>query len=214
MSAIPKLPSADRRQSFRSRLQRALALSPSESEDPRSHSGSVAGDTTEEEEGMTALVPGDGAPTWVVSRKMLDPIAIRGQTLEKRWKHPDRLMPLETVTCLPSNASQSECPVSPGIKFCGLPAYDHQTGHPNEVSRTASGENYTAHIVLSSMQDSLSHQLNDTICSDLEEFRDRLAAVDVAMEITAKDGRARRPNESDRGNASSLEIVPARMRLP
>jgi hypothetical protein len=48
----------------------------------------------------------------------------------------------------PSNASQSECPVSPGIKFCALPAYDHQTGHPNEVSRTVSGENYTANIVL------------------------------------------------------------------
>ncbi|KAJ6126409.1 hypothetical protein N7523_002069 [Penicillium sp. IBT 18751x] len=49
MSAIPKLPSADRRQSFRRRLQRALALSPSKSEDPRSDSGLVAGDTTEEE---------------------------------------------------------------------------------------------------------------------------------------------------------------------
>ena len=50
MSAIPNLPSADRRQSFRRRLQRALSLSASESEDPRSHSGSVAGDTTEEED--------------------------------------------------------------------------------------------------------------------------------------------------------------------
>ena len=49
MSAIPNLSSADRRQSFRSPLQRALSLSASESEDPRSHSGSVAGDTTEEE---------------------------------------------------------------------------------------------------------------------------------------------------------------------
>jgi hypothetical protein len=49
MSAIPKLPSADRRQSLQSRLQRALALSPSESEDPRSHLGLVAGDITEEE---------------------------------------------------------------------------------------------------------------------------------------------------------------------
>ena len=50
MSAIPKLSSAHRRQSFRSRLQRALSLSPSESEDARSHPGSVARDTTEEEE--------------------------------------------------------------------------------------------------------------------------------------------------------------------
>ena len=49
MSAIPNLSSADRRQSFRSPLQRALSLSASESEDPRSHSGLVAGDTTEEE---------------------------------------------------------------------------------------------------------------------------------------------------------------------
>ena len=41
------------------------------------------------------------------------------------------------------------------------------------------------------MQDSLSHQLNETICSDLEEFRDRLAAVEAAMEMTAKKGRTR-----------------------
>ena len=49
MDAIPTVLSADRRQSFRSRLQRALSLSSSESEDPRSPSLSAAGDTTEEE---------------------------------------------------------------------------------------------------------------------------------------------------------------------
>ncbi|KAJ6105241.1 hypothetical protein N7523_010051 [Penicillium sp. IBT 18751x] len=85
MSAIPKLPSADRRQSLRSRLQRALALSPSESEDPRSDSGLVAGDTTEEEvhqEQNDCPSPGDGAPPWAVSRKMLNLTGTRGQTLE------------------------------------------------------------------------------------------------------------------------------------
>ena len=50
MSAIPKLPSAGRRQSFCRRLQRALSLPSSESEDPRSPSWPAAGDTTEEEE--------------------------------------------------------------------------------------------------------------------------------------------------------------------
>jgi len=48
--------------------------------------------------------------------------------------------------------------VFPKPIFCGLPAYDHQTGHPNEVSRTASGEHCSAHIVLNSMQDPLSHR--------------------------------------------------------
>lgn len=50
MSAIPKIASADRRQSFRSRLQRALILSPSESENRRNPSGSDSDDTAEEEE--------------------------------------------------------------------------------------------------------------------------------------------------------------------
>ena len=80
--------------------------------------------------------------------------------------------------------------VFPEQIFCGLLAYDSQTRHPNEVSRTASRETSTANIVLSSMQDSLSHQTTwiETICSDLEEIRDRLAAVEAAMEMTAKEG--------------------------
>ena len=44
------IPSTDRPQSFRSRLQRALSLSPAESEVSRSHSRLAAGDTAEEEE--------------------------------------------------------------------------------------------------------------------------------------------------------------------
>ncbi|KAI3097957.1 hypothetical protein CBS147333_9195 [Penicillium roqueforti] len=49
MAGIRKLPYTDHRQSFRSRLQRALSLLPSESEVIRSPSGSAAGDTTEDE---------------------------------------------------------------------------------------------------------------------------------------------------------------------
>ena len=49
MVAIRKMTLSDRRQSFRSRLQRALSLSSSESEDHRSPSRSAAGDTTENE---------------------------------------------------------------------------------------------------------------------------------------------------------------------
>ena len=49
MGGIRKLPYNDQRQSFRSRLKRALSLSSSESEDIRSPSRSAAGDTTEEE---------------------------------------------------------------------------------------------------------------------------------------------------------------------
>ena len=49
MGGIRKLSYNDQRQSFRSRLQRALSLSSSESEDIRSLSRSAAGDTTEDE---------------------------------------------------------------------------------------------------------------------------------------------------------------------
>jgi hypothetical protein len=49
MAGIRKLPYTAHRQSFRSRLQRALSLPPSESEVLRSSSRSAAGDTTEDE---------------------------------------------------------------------------------------------------------------------------------------------------------------------
>jgi hypothetical protein len=49
MAEIRKLPYSYHKQSFRSRLQRALSLSSSESEDIRSPSRSAAGDTTEDE---------------------------------------------------------------------------------------------------------------------------------------------------------------------
>lgn len=48
MSGIRKVSSADRRQSFRARLQRALSLSSSESDDTHSPSRSVVGDTLED----------------------------------------------------------------------------------------------------------------------------------------------------------------------
>ena len=50
MAAIRTFPHPDRRESFRSRLHRALSLSSSESEDHRSPSRSAAGDTTEDDE--------------------------------------------------------------------------------------------------------------------------------------------------------------------
>lgn len=49
MAGIRKIPYTDHRQSFRSRLQRALSLSSSESEDTGSPLRSAAGDTTEDE---------------------------------------------------------------------------------------------------------------------------------------------------------------------
>ena len=50
MAGIRKLPHPDRRESFRSRLHRALSLSSSESEGRRSPSRSASGDTTEDDE--------------------------------------------------------------------------------------------------------------------------------------------------------------------
>lgn len=49
MDGIQKLPFTDQRQSFWSRLQRALSLSSSSGQDTPSPPRSVAGDTTEEE---------------------------------------------------------------------------------------------------------------------------------------------------------------------
>ncbi|OGE46860.1 hypothetical protein PENARI_c097G08980 [Penicillium arizonense] len=49
MGGIRKVSHTPRRQNFRSRLQRALSLSPSESEDTGSPSRSATGDTTEDE---------------------------------------------------------------------------------------------------------------------------------------------------------------------
>lgn len=52
MGRIRKIPFTDQRQSFRSRLQRALSLSSSGSEDIWSPPGSTEGDTTEEESSL------------------------------------------------------------------------------------------------------------------------------------------------------------------
>lgn len=57
MSGIRKVSSADRRQSFRARLQRALSLSSSESDDTHSPSRSVVGDTLED---RSSFQGGDG----------------------------------------------------------------------------------------------------------------------------------------------------------
>ena len=52
-----------------------------------------------------------------------------------------------------------------------------------------SGAKYTTNIVFRSMQNSLNNQTNwnETIRSDLEEIRSRLAVVEAAIEMTAKE---------------------------
>ncbi|CRL25425.1 unnamed protein product [Penicillium camemberti] len=57
MSGIRKVSSADRRQSFRARLQHSLSLSSSESDDTHSPSRSVVGDTLED---RSSFQGGDG----------------------------------------------------------------------------------------------------------------------------------------------------------
>ena len=101
MSA-PNFPSADRRQSFRSRLQRALSLSSSESEDPRSPSRSAAGDTTEEEKVHQEDNGRSSRQGWDNAVNIIEEDARQdwntGQNLEKSWTHPDSLMSLATAT--------------------------------------------------------------------------------------------------------------------
>ena len=76
------------------------------------------------------------------------------------------------------------------MNFCSLLANDHQTRHPNEVSRATLWRKYTANIVFRSMQNSLSNQTtcNEAIRSDLEEIRSRLAVVETAVETMTKEG--------------------------
>ncbi|KAI3301077.1 hypothetical protein DTO002I6_267 [Penicillium roqueforti] len=98
---------------FRRRLQRALSLSPPESEDARSHSGSVAVDTTEEEEVPQEENDCPRPPGWGTNLGYLET--------------PGQLDVSETATYrLPMHRRVSD-QVSPGIKFCSLPAYDYQS---------------------------------------------------------------------------------------
>ncbi|OQE08172.1 hypothetical protein PENFLA_c143G03423 [Penicillium flavigenum] len=150
MGRIRKIPFTDQRQSFRSRLQRALSLSSSGSENIWSPPGSAEGDTTEEESsfqengsfsrnGITAD-DGQGSPphTWSMGPRPEEELEQSGQ----------------------ANLTE-DC---------------------NMIALRCAAE---------LMQKSLdnSNSWIETIRSDLEDIRSRLAVVETSMEMMAKEGK-------------------------
>ncbi|KAJ5471570.1 hypothetical protein N7530_008927 [Penicillium desertorum] len=158
MGRIRKLPSTDQRQSFRSRLQRALSLSSSGSEDIWSPPRSAAGDTTEEESSFqengslgndgNGIAADDGheSPphTWSMGPKP-----------EKELEQPGQANISEDCNMI---ALQCAADLDIRTKF---------------------------------MQNSLDNSNGwiATIRSDLEDIRRRLAVVETAMEMMAKEGK-------------------------
>ncbi|KAJ5040749.1 hypothetical protein NUH16_003355 [Penicillium rubens] len=151
MGGIRKLSYNDQRQSFRSRLQRALSLSSSESEDIRSPSSSAAGDTTEDE---TSIQDNDSFGNHRNGNS-----AGGGQEYS------------------PQNRSMGPRPE----EELELP---RQTDIPGDCNMIA------FQCVAESMQKSLDTQTNwiATIRSDLEDIHSRLAVVETAMDMMAKEG--------------------------
>ncbi|KAJ5215227.1 uncharacterized protein N7498_001634 [Penicillium cinerascens] len=174
MGAIRKFPHPDRRQSFRSRLQRALSLSSSESEGHRSPSRSAADDTTEEEEyhqeendfpshqrgdSPVGSIEEDAPHDWNT-----------GRDLQKELEIPRQSDVSGNCNMI---AFQCIAELDTRMKSVMLP----------------SEAKYIANIIFRSLQNSLSNQTNwnETIRSDLEEIRSRLAVVEAAIEMTAKE---------------------------
>ncbi|OGE47142.1 hypothetical protein PENARI_c060G06862 [Penicillium arizonense] len=163
MGGIRKLPLTDQRQSFRRRLQRALSLSSSGSEDIWIPPRSAAGDTTEDEcsqeddsfgnhrNGITA---DDGQEsflhTWGRGPRPDDELEQPGQDLSEN---------------------------------CNMIAFQ---------------------CLAESMQNSLNNQNSwiGNIRSDLEEIRSRLAVVETAIEMRAKEGE----NNATEGDTSRRSL--------
>ncbi|KAI3093169.1 hypothetical protein CBS147333_10128 [Penicillium roqueforti] len=161
MGGIRRLSYNDQRQSFRSRLQRALSLSSSESEDIRSPSRSAAGDTTEDE---ASFQENDS-----FGNDRSGSLADDGQ------EYPSQ------------NRSMSPRPENE----LELPRQDDLSGDCSMIA---------FQCVAESMQKSLDNQNSwmATIRSDLDDIRSRLAVVETAMEMVAKEGE----NDTTEDNAT------------
>ncbi|KAI3094023.1 hypothetical protein CBS147333_10047 [Penicillium roqueforti] len=161
MGGIRRLSYNDQRQSFRSRLQRALSLSSSESEDIRSPSRSAVGDTTEDE---ISIQENDS-----FGNDRSGSLADDGQ------EYPSQ------------NRSMSPRPENE----LELPRQDDLSGDCSMIA---------FQCVAESMQKSLDSQNSwmATIRSDLDDIRSRLAVVETAMEMVAKEGE----NDTTEDNAT------------
>ncbi|KAJ5040705.1 hypothetical protein NUH16_003185 [Penicillium rubens] len=141
MGRIRKIPFTDQRQSFRSRLQRALSLSSSGSEDIWSPPGSAEGDTTEEESSL--------------------------QENGSFGNHQNDIAVEDGQESPPHSWSMGPRPEE------GL----EQPGQANLAEDCNM-------IALQCAADWIA-----TIRSDLEDIRSRLAVVETAMEMMAKEGK-------------------------
>ncbi|KAJ5033234.1 hypothetical protein NUH16_003150 [Penicillium rubens] len=167
MGGIRKLSYNDQRQSFRSRLQRALSLSSSESEDIRSPSRSAVGDTTEDE---ASFQENDS-----FGNDRSGSLADDGQ------EYPSQ------------NRSMSPRPENE----LELPRQDDLSGDCSMIAFQCVAD---LDIRTKSMQKSLDNQNSwmATIRSDLDDIRSRLAVVETAMEMVAKEGE----NDTTEDNAT------------
>ncbi|KAJ6134754.1 hypothetical protein N7523_001076 [Penicillium sp. IBT 18751x] len=168
MGAIQEFPLPNRRESFRSRLHRALSLSSSETEDRRSPSRSAAGDTTEDDEFAQEEDDHSSGQRWGNAVHSVE------EDARHDWNSGPRL----------------------GVEL-SLPQEPDLSGKFTMIAFQCMAELDTR---MKSMQNSLSNQTtwNETIRSDLDEIRSRLAAVEAAIEMTTKEGE----NTTARGNTT------------
>ncbi|KAJ6099386.1 hypothetical protein N7467_000921 [Penicillium canescens] len=152
MGGIRKVSQSNRHEDFRRRLERALSLSPSNSQSAQSSSRSADADTTEieslqEENGFSRLqrgpnlvdsIPQDAAEDWIQEEKLGEELNI-----------------------------------------------------PREPEKTESRTMIAFQCIAESIQGSLSTQTNksETICRDLVDIGNRLAAVEAALETMISEAQ-------------------------
>ncbi|CAG8091499.1 unnamed protein product, partial [Penicillium salamii] len=152
MGRIRKVPFTDQRQSFRSRLQRALSLSSSGSEDIWSPPGSAEGDTTEEESSL--------------------------QDNGSFGNHHNDI-------------AVEDGQESPPHSWSMGPRPEEELEQPGQANLAEDCNMIALQCAAEIMQKALesSNSLIATIRSDLEDIRSRLAVVETAMEMMAKEGK-------------------------
>ncbi|CAG8897853.1 unnamed protein product [Penicillium nalgiovense] len=152
MGRIRKIPFTDQRQSFRSRLQRALSLSSSGSENIWSPPGSAEGDTTEEESSLQE----NGS----FGNHHNDIVVEDGQE-------------------------------SPPHTWSMGPRPEEELEQPGQANLAEDCNMIALQCAAELMQKALdnSNSWIATIRSDLEDIRSRLAVVETAMEMMAKEGK-------------------------
>ncbi|CAG8882113.1 unnamed protein product [Penicillium nalgiovense] len=149
MGRIRKIPFTDQRQSFRSRLQRALSLSSSGSENIWSPPRSAEGDTTEEESSLQ----------------------------ENGNNHNDIVV--------------EDGQEGPPHTWSMGPRPEEELEQPGQANLAEDCNMVALQCAAELMQKALdnSNSLIATIRSDLEDIRSRLAVVETAMEMMAKEGK-------------------------